>query len=48
MLGRRLRNERRFTCRYGCCTRTDAHRRRKTKNERVRDNRAWKREWDVR
>ena len=37
MLGSRLRAERRNTCRYGCCTRTKAHRRRKTKHERMRD-----------
>lgn len=43
MLGRRLRCERRNTCRFGCCTRTDAHRRRTTKNERARDKWAWKR-----
>lgn len=42
MLGRRLRNERRNTCSYGCCTKTDAHRQRKTKNERQRDQRDWK------
>lgn len=42
MLGRRLRRERRNVCRYGCCTRTDAHRRRTTHNERARDKRLWK------
>lgn len=36
MLGRRLNNERRNTCRYGCCTRTLAWRR-GTKQERMRD-----------
>lgn len=44
MLGTRLHRERVFTCKYGCCTKTDAHRRRKTKNERARDKRTWKRE----
>lgn len=43
MLGRRLRNERRNTCRYGCCFRTKAAFVRRTKNERARDKRAWKR-----
>jgi hypothetical protein len=42
MLGRRLRSERRNTCRYGCCFRTKTALRR-TKNERARDERAWKR-----
>ena len=44
MLGIRLRRERTNTCRFGCCARTDAHRRRTTKTERARDKRAWKRE----
>jgi len=44
MLGRRLRRERRNTCRYGCCTRTRAAYRRTTRNERGREARAWTRE----
>ncbi len=44
MLGKRLRNERRNTCQYGCCVRTRAHLERKTKNERQRDSRAWRRD----
>ena len=42
MLGRRLRSEKRNTCDFGCCTKTNASRRRKTKNERARDKRAWR------
>lgn len=45
MLGRRLRSERRNTCRFGCCTKTRAHLERKIKNERAREKREWKREW---
>jgi hypothetical protein len=41
MLGRRLRAERRNTCRYGCCTHTLAWRR-GTKQERMRDAKTWK------
>lgn len=44
MLGRRLRSERHNTCRYGCCYRTKAALVRRTKNERLRDARSWKRE----
>ncbi len=44
LLGKRLRNERKHTCRYGCCTWTNAHRVRKTKHERMRDNKAWKKD----
>lgn len=40
MLGKRLHNERRNTCRYGCCVRIKI--RRSTKNERQRDARNWK------
>lgn len=45
MLGRRLRSERRNTCRYGCCIRTKAAFVRKTKDERGRDARTWRREY---
>lgn len=44
MLGKRLRNERRHTCRYGCCHFTKAHFVRKTKHERMRDKVTWKKE----
>ncbi len=43
MLGKRLRNERRNTCKYGCCTRTYTFLRR-TKHERSRDKLKWKKE----
>jgi hypothetical protein len=44
MLGIRLKRERRFTCAYGCCTKTNAHRRRITRNERTREKQAWRRD----
>jgi len=43
MLGRRLRSEKRNTCRFGCCTRLNV-RKRTTKRERARDKRRWLRE----
>lgn len=47
MLGIRLRRERSDTCRFGCCTRSDRHRDRTTKNERARDKRAWRKDQDA-
>lgn len=47
MLGKRLRNERRNTCKYGCCTWTKAHLRRSTKNERGRDKRNWVKAYEL-
>lgn len=45
MLGSRLKRDR-GVCRFGCCDRTRAPRERKTKNERARDERAWRKEND--
>ncbi len=44
MLGKLLRNERRNTCRFGCCTRTRAHVKYSTKNQRPHDKRLWRKE----
>lgn len=43
MLGGRLKRDRN-ACGYGCCDRTRAPRKRKTRNERTRDKETWRRQ----